>query len=296
MAPEVLLSKCSEEAERANAQAEKRLAARQNALMVKRIAPIRVVVFCLLASCAALCQNAPPKASVHQDSKVRATNAQRSLRATAKSLPDAPSVQGLNAAEKSEAEKLEGLAGQLHLPLLGVPAATTTSPANEIRTPAILPEAPPVMTLTRTVPEANQNKANAFLAKYFNPSAVRQGSRYQLSSSDNLIWRATDAASRIFILRDETGKRKLNTSYFLRVLTSVAADSASRRNRARSGTAPLSDFGSTVGNDAGMNLLREFGPGVRQTLTSHLPGFVFRVADHVNRRIIPRPAHSIPAK
>lgn len=152
------------------------------------------------------------------------------------------------------------------------------------------------MTLTKAEPEANQDKANAFLAKYFNPTGVKRSSRYQLSSSDNLMGRATDAASRIFIMRDETGRRKLNASYFLRVLTSVAADSASRRNRAHSGTAPLSDFGSTVGNDAGMNLLHEFGPGIRQTLTSHLPGFVFRAAEHVNRGITPKPVRATPAR
>jgi hypothetical protein len=100
----------------------------------------------------------------------------------------------------------------------------------------------------------------------------------------------------MFVTRDESGKRKLNTPYFLRVLTSVAANNASRRYRARSGSAPLSDFGSTVGNDAGMNLLREFGPGIRQVLTSHMPGFGIRMQEHANREPIPRPARSIPGR
>jgi hypothetical protein len=69
----------------------------------------------------------------------------------------------------------------------------------------------------------------------------------------------------------------------MRVLTSVAAESASRRYRARSGTAPLSAFGSTVGNDAGMNLLHEFGPGIRQKVTGHLPEFVSRIGERISR-------------
>jgi hypothetical protein len=95
--------------------------------------------------------------------------------------------------------------------------------------------------------------------------------------------RATDAAFRIFVTRDESGKRRLNTLYFVRVLTSVAADNASRQYRARSGTAPLSNFGSAVGNDAGMNLLHEFGPGIRQKVTGHVPSFMSRIGTHIIR-------------
>ncbi len=102
--------------------------------------------------------------------------------------------------------------------------------------------------------------------------------------------RATDAASSMFVTRDESGNRHVNTAYFLRVLTSVAAGSASRRYRARSSVAPLSDFGATIGNDAGMNLLHEFGPGLRQAVASHLPQFVFRIQDRVIREQGPKPA------
>ncbi len=139
--------------------------------------------------------------------------------------------------------------------------------------------------LDKTVPD--QKKAEAFFDKYLYPS-LKQNSRYKLSSSDRLMGRATDAASRIFLMRDESGKRRLNTPYFLRVLTSVAADSASRRYRARSSSAPLSDFGSAVGNDAGMNLLHEFGPGIRQMVAGHMPEFVSRVGERINRQKNPR--------
>jgi len=116
-----------------------------------------------------------------------------------------------------------------------------------------------------------QSSAGKLFSKYLSAS-TQPRSRYQLSSSDKLMGRATDAASRVFVTRDGTGKSRLNTQYFLRVLTAVAADNASRRYRAHySGTAPLSDFGSTVGNDAGMNLLHEFGPGIRQKVSGHMP-------------------------
>jgi len=40
---------------------------------------------------------------------------------------------------------------------------------------------------------------------------------------------------------------------------------------------PFSDFGSTVGNDAGMNLWREFAPTIQQMLKSHAPKFVTKI-------------------
>ena len=133
----------------------------------------------------------------------------------------------------------------------------------------------------RSVPEKRESAA--FLSKYLNPSYRQQNSRYQSSASDKVMARASDAASRVFLMRDPTGKRHVNTGYFLRALTTVAAENASRRYRARSGTAPLSNFGSTVGNDAGMNLLHEFAPGIRQKVAGHLPEVVSRIEQHLAR-------------
>jgi len=128
-----------------------------------------------------------------------------------------------------------------------------------------------------------QKPSNNFLFKQLYPSPLDSNLRYRPSDSDSLMGRATDAASRILVTRSDSGKWKLNTSYLLRVATSIAAHSASRTYRARSGTAPLGDFGSTVGNDAGMNLLHEFGPSMRHVVTGHLPEFVSRIEERVVR-------------
>ncbi len=189
-----------------------------------------------------------------------------------------------------------------HLPAVAAPAGANTIAVREARAGAVLPEAPSAILLYKPVPLQNVEVRNEvrntgdFFSKYLNPSKLNQSPRYQPSSRDKVMDRATDAASRIFVTRDESGNRKLNTNYFLRVLTSVAADSASRRYRSRSGAAPLTDFGSTIGGDAGRNLLHEFGPGIRQIVTSHIPAFVFRIQDRVVRQQSPRPAVSVPAR
>jgi hypothetical protein len=119
--------------------------------------------------------------------------------------------------------------------------------------------------------------------KYLSPSSVKLRSPYQLSGSGTLMGRATYAASRIFVTKDETGKGRLNTPYLLRALTSVAAETASRPYWRRSGAQPFSDFGSTVGNDAGMNLLHEFAPNLQEVMKSHAPRFVSNLAARIGR-------------
>jgi hypothetical protein len=257
MAHELLLSKCSNSTIGSVLEAGKRVAAWQIALMVKRIALVRVVCFCLLAACGAVCQSEPPATSL-------------------KALPDAPS-----ACVSLQAPDFQTVGDQAHWPLPG--GASTrlgARPDFEHFTPGPRSAGPRnAAFLYPAVPEYRQS--DVFFFKHLYPSSLEPNLRYRASASNSLMGRATDAASRIFVARDESGKRRFNTSYLLQVATSVAAHSASRTYRARSSTAPLGDLGSTVGNDAGMNLLHEFGPAVRKMATGHLPEFVSRLGERI---------------
>jgi hypothetical protein len=207
--------------------------------MVRRIAPIGVVSFVLLATCGADCQSPD------------------------QSLPDAPSVQiaagtqGFNIPEKFRISRVGATGGAEH-PL----AAGGFSPIDK---------------------RFSRKDSSTVFDKYLSPSSVKLRSAYQLSGSGTLMGRATYAASRTFVRQDETGKGRLNTSYLLRALTSVAAETASRPYWRRSGAQPFSDFGSTVGNDAGMNLLHEFAPNLQEVMKSHAPRFVSNLAARIGR-------------
>jgi hypothetical protein len=108
--------------------------------------------------------------------------------------------------------------------------------------------------------------------------------------------RVTYAASRIFIARDDSGKGRLNTSYFLGALTSVAVSTAYRPYWARSSSATFNNFGSTIGSDAGMNLFHEFGPGIRQMVKGHTPKFASRIGERITNQQTPRRVVSTPAR
>ena len=271
--------------------------------MVKRITLFRIICFCLLAACAASCQSEPALGEGLRGLQLRSTDRQRQERGAWRSSPDAPlpdapmpkAAPGQfqtdifrwtnTEAAKTEAVSTEPTGAEPRLPFRVGAMAGNTGVFRETQAARAAPLRPPSAAVLfydaadRALPA--QKGSAFFLDKYLYPPTLAQGSRYQASSSDGLIGRATDAASRIVLTRDQSGKRRINTSYFLRLATSVAADSASRKYRARSKTAPLSDFGSNVGNDAGMNLFHEFGPDVGQAVTSHLPRFVARIEERI---------------
>jgi hypothetical protein len=238
--------------------------------MVQRIA-VRVLSFFLLMPCAAFCQNI-----LSTDLGQRSAQQQRHQADLATPLPDAPSALIASQSDPSVSVALN----HPSKPELKTFAATS----GFIADPATLP--PPNRALIFQSAPAPKD-SGAFFTRYFDTSLSRQDSRYRASSKDTLMGRATDAASRIFVTRDEFGKRRLNTSYFVGVLTAVAVHSASRPYWARSNSMPLGDFGSTVGNDAGMNLMHEFGPGLRQAVAGHMPSIVFRVERRILRETNP---------
>ena len=105
--------------------------------------------------------------------------------------------------------------------------------------------------------------------------------------------RATDAASRVFITRNDAGERRLNTSYFLGVLTSVAIRNAYRPYWARSTSATFNNFGSTIGSGAGINLFREFGPSIRQMVKGYAPKLESSVEERIANDQTPKEVVSV---
>lgn len=128
-----------------------------------------------------------------------------------------------------------------------------------------------------------QKESSAFLGKFVYPSLLKQDPRYFPSTSQNVVGRTAYAASRLLITRNDQGKATLNTSYLLGVLTSAAVATAYRPQWARTNSAVFADFGSTIGSDAGMNVLHEFWPAIRNRLQGHSPRFVQKIGKFSDR-------------
>ena len=259
--------------------------------MVKRIAPIGVISFSLLAACGALCQSERPGADLLQGDGSHSSEMQRQEIRTWKSLPDAPS----SVQPPTQAEKFHAFADEARSPLTPGAVGINAGVIRETKLGHVTPRLQPSFTAPYKAVFTQKESSN-FVGKYLYPSLLKEDLRYYPSTSGSFMGRATYAASRIFMTRDDSGRGRLNTSYFLKVLTSVAIHTAYRPYWARSTSETFNNFGSTVGSGAGINLLHEFGPGIRQMVKGHTPQFVSRIEERITHDQIPREAVSSPAR
>ena len=260
--------------------------------MVGQMALIRVISFLLLAASGALCQSERPSPDLLQGSQSDRSSSpevRRQEMLTWKSLPDAPSVQRPTGAEKFHTF-VEEARSPLTLGALAINVRIMREEEEHL-TPGARPS---FTTLYRDA--VLQKESSVFFGKYLYPMLLRQDPRYHPSTSDSIIGRTTYAASRVLITRNDSGKKTLNTSYLLGVLTSAVVATAYRPYRARSASTTFKDLGSTIGSDAGINVFHEFWPGIRQVLERHSPKFVSRIEDRLTNNQTSREVVSAKAR
>lgn len=252
--------------------------------MAKRIAPIRVISFSLLAACGARFQS--ERADLAQGLQFDGANSpevRRPETRTWRSFPDAPST----VQPPKQAQKFQTCGDEVRSPLaldaFGINSGVMRG--TELR--HVTPGPQPSYTALHKAVVA-QRDSLTFFGKYLYPSSLKQKLRYHPSSGGGFISRATYAASRILVAHDDSGKGRLNTSYFLGALTSVAVSTAYRPYWTRSSSATFNKFGSTIGSDAGMNLFHEFGPGLRQMVKGHTPKFASKIGERITNQQTPR--------
>jgi hypothetical protein len=250
---------------------------------VKRTAPIRVISFFLLAACAALCQKRPSGQLLQglQFDDSNSSGVQCEEVRTWISLPDAPSVK-----PPTQAEKFHTFVDEARSPLTLGAVALNAGVMRETQPGDVAPGPFSLTAVYKVV--FIQKESSAFFGKYLYPSLLKQDPRYYPSTSRSFLGRATYAASRILIARNDSGERTLNVSYFLGVLTSVAIATAYRPYWVRSTSETFKTFGSTIGSDAGTNLFHEFGPDIRQMLKGHTPKFVSTIEVVITKDQTPR--------
>jgi hypothetical protein len=244
--------------------------------MVKRPAPIRIICFCLLAACGALCQSERPSSDLPQGDGSTSPEVQRPEMRTWESLPDAPSVQA-----PTPAPQFHTFVNEARSPLTVGSIVVNAGLMRETKLGQVTPGLQPSLTASYKAVFTQKDSRN-FVSKYLYPSLLKQNLRYHPSTSSSFMGRATYAASRIFVTRDDFGKGRPNTSYFLGVLTSVAIHTAYRPYWARSASSTFNNFGSTIGSDAGMNVFHEFEPAMRQIVKGHASHFVSRIEERIH--------------
>jgi hypothetical protein len=234
-----------------------------------RTASIRILSFVLLVASAALCMKPPP---------IDGLQGLQSETLWAGSLPDAPST--VQPPRREERFRARSTAGQMS-------RAISIGVMNEAELGCFHPVAPRSLPTLYQV-SFLQNGPNTFVDKYMYPTPPKQDTRHYPSTSESFVGRASYAASRIFVTRDDSGKAKLNTRYFLGALSAVAMHAAYRPYGARSTSETLNNFGSTIGGDAGISVFHEFRPGILQMVKGLTPRFLSRIEEHITQNQIPK--------
>lgn len=134
-----------------------------------------------------------------------------------------------------------------------------------------------------------------FFTKFLLPSVFHQDPRYYASTDDGTVSRATYAISRIFVTRDDNGRSTLNTSELLGAVLAASLTTAYHPYRHLTPAESMSRAASSMGADAGMNMLREFWPDIREQLIDHGPKVMQGLVTHFAPRTIAGTATATPA-
>src|SRR4030095_4343038 len=194
--------------------------------MAKQLAPIRVIAFCLLAACEALCQSERPSVDSLQRIQFDSPNSpqvQRQETRTWSSLPDAPS----SVQRPTKAERSHTFVHEASSPVTRAAVGANAGVLSETGMRYVTAGLPPSSISAYKLVFA-QRESSTFLGKNLYSSLLKRSPRYRPSTSGSFVGRVSYAASRILITRDGSGKGRLNTSYFLGVLASVAIQTANR--------------------------------------------------------------------
>jgi hypothetical protein len=217
--------------------------------IVKSVALNMTVLFLLFAGGEACCQSDRSYADSYQGHSSNSSETPSQNLPTSESLPDAPS------ADVEHPHRTPGTTDR----------------------DAVTPGSQPGLVVFYAV--VTPTNCNTFFDKRLYPALLKRNPRYRAATGGSLMRRATGAASHIFITRDDSGKGRLNDSYFSGVLTSVVVQTANTPYWTRSASTTFNNVGSTVGSDVGWNVFHEFEPDIREIIIAHTPKFVSRIEE-----------------
>jgi len=177
---------------------------------MKRTALIRIIAFFLFSACMAWCQKGPSADVLREQMR------------TSNSLPDAPSP------VQAQADILRAFVKEASSPLtlrtVGVSADVRHDFASGLQIRGLQTS---LASLYRSLPE-KESGASAFFSKRVYPLLLKQTTRHYILTSGGFMARASSAASSFFVLHDDSGKRRPNTSNFIKALTSIATRPTNR--------------------------------------------------------------------
>ena len=129
-----------------------------------------------------------------------------------------------------------------------------------------------------------------FFTKFLLPTLLHQDPRYHASDETDHVSRAEYAITRVLVGRNDNGHATLNTSELLGAVIAASLSSAYHPYRRPTPGEAASHAAGSIGVDAGMNVLREFWPDIRDRVMDHGP----KVMQSLVTRLGPRVQSPVP--
>lgn len=134
----------------------------------------------------------------------------------------------------------------------------------------------------------------AFFTKFLLPSLLRQDPMYHPSEATGDAGRASYAISRVLIGRNDNGRSTLNTSELIGAVLAASISSAYHPYHHYTPGETASRAASGMAADAGINMLREFWPDIRDQLRDHGPKIMQGLVTRIGPRIQGTTAPPVP--
>jgi len=125
-------------------------------------------------------------------------------------------------------------------------------------------------------------ESRSFFQTYLFSSLFRQDPRYHRIGRGGLFYRASYAASRVFVGRTDDGGSTLNWPEFLGVAATVTLSISYYPGQDRGPVQTISRGFGSVASDAGTEVMREFWPDMRRVLRRHEPQSMRRMENKIS--------------
>jgi hypothetical protein len=123
------------------------------------------------------------------------------------------------------------------------------------------------------------SESGAFFGRFLFPVLLHEDPRYLHSTSQNTAPRIGYALSRVLVTHDDSGNKRPNLSLILSVFAAAGMGNAYYPRDERGFADTAGRAGGDLLSTAGMNVLREFWPDIKQKFKKHEPKRIQRLEE-----------------
>jgi hypothetical protein len=132
-------------------------------------------------------------------------------------------------------------------------------------------------------------ETRSFFSQFFFPAILNQDPRYFPKREGNVFERGWYAATRVLVVRADSGQSTFNSSYLLSVAFTRALSTAYIPENQQNFRDTMLSIVGAYGSDAGSYVLQEFWPDIMRVFRRHAPEPVVKIEQKLPPELIGAP-------